>query len=73
VRNNYFIYKEFQSPFHRVNEWSNALHCRYFTVKLGFNPLFIGSMNEACSSPEFYCCRRSSFNPLFIGSMNEAR
>jgi hypothetical protein len=38
----------------------------------GFNPLFIGSMNEADWSDLRIRCFSLCFNPLFIGSMNEA-
>jgi hypothetical protein len=62
---------KFQSPFHRVNEWSGFGEPPRVDVYLCFNPLFIGSMNEAWRKYTANIAR-SSFNPLFIGSMNEA-
>jgi hypothetical protein len=44
-----------------------------FSHRLRFNPLFIGSMNEALVGESDFFVTFRSFNPLFIGSMNEAR
>jgi hypothetical protein len=49
-------------PFSDAKHWFGA----------GFNPLFIGSMNEARYAAWRNFETIARFNPLFIGSMNEA-
>jgi hypothetical protein len=55
-----------------MNEASMAGYKELLAVEC-FNPLFIGSMNEAEDRVDNGGGHSTCFNPLFIGSMNEAR